>query len=85
MNNELSAVGYELEKHPWLNRRQARKIVWENLEDDPNFYDFLEEEDTSDEEETAMETTREEVEEEVEECHKEKGPKGPSLTVVIGG
>ena len=83
MNNELSAVGYELEKHPWLNRRQARKIVWENLEDDPNFYDFLDDEDTSDEEDTAMEKTEEELEEVEEDA--EKPAKGPALTIVIGG
>ena len=40
----ICPVTYEMLKHPWLGEDMAKRIVKENLADDPEFYSFLEEE-----------------------------------------
>lgn len=40
----ICPVTYEMLKHPWLGEDMAKRIVKENLADDPGFYGFLEEE-----------------------------------------
>ena len=47
----MCPVSYELSKHPWLDESMAKRIVNENLADDPDFYDFLEMDEEEDEEE----------------------------------
>ena len=37
-------VDWELERHSWLSKSQAKRIVEENLADDPEFYAFIEDE-----------------------------------------
>ena len=57
-----------MEKHPWLSKGQARRIVEDNLSEDPGFYDFLEDDLDS------------EVEE--EEDIQEDMPKKPKATMI---
>lgn len=45
-------VEYEMKKHPWLEEQMAKRIVQENLADDPYFYGFLEMDEEEDEEES---------------------------------
>ena len=42
-------VDWELERHSWLSRSQAKRVVEENLADDPEFYAFIEDEVEEDE------------------------------------
>lgn len=41
----ICPVTYEMLKHSWLDEEMAKRIVKENLADDPDFYAFLEEEE----------------------------------------
>lgn len=59
---------WEMEKHPWLSKGQARRIVEDNLSEDPGFYDFLEHDLEND------------FESEVEE--EEDMPKKPNATMI---
>lgn len=81
-----TCVAFEKEKHPWLSDAQAKRIVEDNLLDDPDFYAFLGEDDElSEGDEEIVED--EEIEEDAgvveEDAPKEKT--GPTLIEVSFG
>lgn len=78
-----TCVEFELEKHPWLSDSQAKRIVEDNLQDDPDFYAFLyEDEDEIVEEEEEEDS---EVGEEPYADNTGKEKTGPTLIEVSFG
>ena len=76
----ICPVTYEMMRHPWLGEDMAKRIVKENLADDPGFYGFLEEESDEDFEEFADEV----IDETMKNVARKQKKVGPAISITIG-
>lgn len=86
-NKEFSktCVEFEMEKHPWLSDAQAKRIVEDNLQDDPDFYAFLYEDEDEIVEEEEYSSDQRELSEPYADNGTGKEKTGPTLIEVSFG